>query len=148
MMGPHVIPDEIDAKLTRMAERPIYTMDHLRNRAVAEFEEVRRERLWAEGSRKARRKAAARAWKGIVAEPSASDLTDAIRATFAAAEAEVARNRRIAEHMERTREWQAVQALQGRIIDKLLPEERAARDAAASAESDRAEAEYASRRQS
>jgi hypothetical protein len=90
----------------------------------------REERTRFEGNRRARRKAAAQARKVTVAEAPLPISADAIRAMFAEAKAEVARNQRIAEHMERTREWQAVQALQGVIIDTATPEQRAAREAA------------------
>ena len=93
----------------------------------------REERTRFEGNRRARRRAAALGRKATAPETPSPISPDAIRMMFAAAEVEAARNRCIAEHMthmERHREWQAVQALQGVIIDTATPEQRAAREAA------------------
>lgn len=97
---------------------------------------------WFEGNRRARRKAAAQARKGVVAKPAAPVTVDDIRALFAAAEAKVNRNKLLADHvvhLQRHREWQAVQALHGVIIDTATPEERAAREAAVNEEWQRIE---------
>lgn len=87
-----------------------------------------------EGNRRERRKAAALARKGGQPEVSAPVSPDGIFLMLAAARAEVETRRQmhVADRLiqlQRYREWQAVKALHGVIIDILTPEERAARDA-------------------
>lgn len=83
------------------------------------------ERTRFEGNRRARRKAAAQERKATVPETPSPISPDAIRAMFAAAEAETRRNKLLADRivdLQRHREWQAVQALQGVIIDTATPD--------------------------
>lgn len=92
-----------------------------------------------EGNRRARRKAAAEARKGAyVMPPVRYPEPDTMRVGFAEAEmVEVALNKRLAEHMAFTREWRAIQALEGRIVDMATPGQRAAREAAIAEEWER-----------
>ncbi|MCJ2044153.1 hypothetical protein MKK58_06355 [Methylobacterium sp. J-078] len=113
------------------------------------------ERPVFEGNRRARRKAAAEARKGVAAgqpariDQSQAALEEDVRTAFAHAceRSERARDERLAEMLSRhhrnrqyTWEWMRVQALEGRIIDTLTPEERAARMVAFDEECRRIEA--------
>jgi len=103
-------------------------VDHLKRHGKVNMEREERPRF--DGNRRARRKAAAQVRRGAPASDLAPVDPDVILSIFAEAEAEVTRKKRFAEHLERTREWQMVQSLEGRIIDTATPEQRAAREAA------------------
>ncbi|MFH6786654.1 hypothetical protein [Methylobacterium sp. MA0201] len=129
-----IVGEPVTVTLRRTGARE--WIDHIVRLGEANGERAPRPRF--EGNRRARRKAAAQARRGVyVMPPVRYPEPNIMRVGFAEAEqAEATRRKRLAEHLEFTREWRAVQALEGRIVDEATPEQRAAREAALSEEWD------------